>query len=312
MKKNPILGIYLFLFSFFPILSAENSLTNIELEGEFLYWTAYQNDFGCATHSSPVFSTTDFLSNQIDKPTYSWRPGYRLSGYYDVFFGEVGARFTSYQGALNERFTTSALDGFYPLFTLWNDKLPSDYTRFSSIYGNIDLWIVDAYAIFNLLSQDILIYPKIGVRNLWLNQSYDVTYDGGTFAAGTDILFRSSKFYGVGPQIGVTGFFQLFGNFFLTGEALGTWYAGTFKDFQSETFLGRTLTDQKLTQTYSRYSIDLQAGIEWVGSFFNDNFYTGLSVGGDWIYLNKGSNKLPFNGSSTFFAGIHAGLKIAF
>ena len=312
MKKFSKIGTVLFLFSFFSILCADSSSTNIELEGEFLFWTTYQNDFSSATHSTPVFTTTDFLSNRIDKPTYSWRPGYRLSGYCDVFFGEVGARFTSYQGALNERFTTPALNGFYPLFTLWNDQLPSDYTRFSSIYGNIDLWIIDAYAIFNLLSQDILIYPKIGVRNLWLNQSYDVTYDGGTFAAGTDILYRSSKFYGVGPQFGVTGFFPLFGNLFFTGEALGTWYAGNFRDFQSETFLDRTLTNQKFTQTFSRFSIDLQAGMEWVGGFFDDRFLTAITVGGDWIYFNKGSNKLPFNGSSTFFTGGHAGIKIAF
>lgn len=311
---SKFLHLFFLSASVFIFASSVEDLTSssLELEGEFLYWTAYQHDFSPANRPSSVLTTTNFLSNNIDLPSYSFKPGYRLSGFYDVFFGEIGARFTSYQGRLRERFNTSSLEGFYPLFTLWNDKLPNDYTRFSFIQGNIDLWIIDAFAVFNLLAEDILLYPKLGVRNLWINQNYDVTYDGGTFAGGTDILYRSTQFYGVGPQAGATGFLQLFGNFFLTGEALFTWYVGTYKDFQSETFLGLVLTNQKRSNTLGRFSVDLQGGLEWVGSFFNDRLLTGLTVGGDWIFINEGSDNLPYNGSSTFFTGIHAGLKVSF
>ena len=311
--KISILTTIFFLLS--PLFSAANEDyrdTTIELQGEVLVWTLYQRNMSPANTPQPIFTTNQFQGSKIDNVQYSWRPGYRLSGFYDVFFGEVGARFTSYQGSLNQRFTTSPTQGFYPLFTMWEDQQPSDYTRFSYINGKVDLWMIDAFAVFNLVSEDILIYPKVGVRNIWINQNYDTTYDGGTFVAGTDSIQRTSNYYGIGPQVGVTGFYHLFSHLFFTGEALVTWYAGTFKDIQTEIFLTRTLRNQSFHRTYGRFSVDLQGGFEWVSSFFNDKWMVGLDAGGDWIFFNNGSNNLPANGTNLYFTGVHGGLKLAF
>lgn len=286
--------------------------TTVELQGEVLAWTLYQRNMSPANNPRSIYTTNEFQGSKIDSADFSWRPGYRLSGFYDVFFGEIGATFTSYQGSLNQRFTTLPSQGFYPLFTMWKDKQSSDYTQFCYVNGKVDLWIIDAFAVFNLVSNDILIYPKFGVRNIWINQNYNATYDGGTFAAGRDIVERFSNYYGVGPQVGVTGFYHLFSNLFFTAQTLITWYAGTFKDQQTETFLNQTLRNQTFHRTYGRFSIDLQGGFEWVSSFFGDKWILGIDAGGDWIFLNNGSNNLPSNGTSIYFTGVHAGLKLAF
>lgn len=177
-----------------------------------LYWEAYEHGLGFTTKPSDILTTDDFTHKKVVNPTYKWEWGFRLGiGYTPC---ERDWTFQAYWTHLDSRAhgnktvnsDTPDWEGIFPIWSLSEDTLPSDYVSAARSSWRLHTNIGDLYAEYNwmgLCDNKLILMPFLGIRGVGLTQSLKVKYSGGTFFSGVDYNKLHSRYYGVGPRGGL-------------------------------------------------------------------------------------------------------------
>jgi len=236
------------------------------LSGDFLYWKSKQDNLKYTTQPLPVATSFDFTDSELISPHSEWKPAYRIV--VDYSFANTGwsaeLQYTQYNGSAHGTEVVSDSEGIFPVLSFASTTLPTDYVTSARSHWRLNTYLLDMIAVYERCFGDrFALTPTVAIRNTWITQNVHATYLGGTFSAGPDEVYLESKFYGIGPRIGLTPSLNLGYGLTLYGEAAGSLLYGWFNVHQNETFLS-VLRDSLHRQTQGiRWNADLIAGLKW-------------------------------------------------
>lgn len=158
--------------------------------------------------------------------------------------------------------------------------------RWKSYYNTFDINLSKPHHI----SRYFIVLPYIGLRGAWIDQNYDVNYDG-TFSSGHNVRYEASNdWWGVGLRAGFNSEYLLGGGWALFGRTAGSILYGKF-DIDQFTPLtissGFALNEEFYDNTTN---LELALGISW-GIFFGKNrYHFNLALGyefHEWFSMNR-------------------------
>jgi len=296
--------------------------SRFDLRGDFIYWYSNQSGMGYTTQPQSTFTTSNFSAGTLISPTYDWEPGFRVDAAYgfDQSYWSVGADVIWYRGKGHGSQSTSVVEGLFPAFSFAADSLPTDYANFADIKWRLHSTIFDVLLSYEwVYNCYVTVIPSFGVRNVWLRERANVHYLGGTYEAGTDMVYLKSNFYGIGPRLALKPQFYLGRGFSFYAEGAGSVFARWLNLNQSEKFLSTTRAS--LTRKFTsgaRWGVDTTAGFVYTYTFCNDTNIS-FDLGFDYFiffrqneFVHGPEYTLPSQGTSLMLYGGHAALGFRF
>lgn len=255
------------------------------LDGELLIWKAHQTGMNFAQGVVGANETTS--TNPYVKPNFRFDPGLRLQ------FGlrpshddwELDAVWTHFYTKAKQNYENSQIP-VLPLFGLHQPSgtTANDVSTSVSAVWRVNLNIIDLeLARASFLSKWVSVKPYIALRNLWLNQKYNVTAALPTTPQIGSSQIRSNL-WAMGPRAGFELKFGLGEGFYFFNNTSASLLWGFFKN--SQTTVQQT---GNLSTSYPRgpvdvhtstYNVDMSVGLGWDRKF-DDNHYR-ISIRGAW------------------------------
>lgn len=265
---------------------------------DYLYWTAKQESLNYTNEPSDIFTSMDFTSTDLIAPSFDWNSGFRVAAAYALPCSSWvgGLQYTQYSNYAHGHREADDSEGIFPtlVFDSADDSFvvfPEDYVSGAKSKWNLNTYFLDAVVGYEFCIADCFsIIPTLGVRNAWIDQKVHAEYTGGgLFAAGPCDVSLHSKFYGVGPRIGIKPIVTLGYGFNLYAEAAASFLFSWWDIHQSEFFLDEEVAAIHKKTTNFRWNGDLIAGVNW--TYCADmcsaiKAYT-LDVGFDYLYFSQ-------------------------
>jgi len=288
-----------------------------EIKAAALYWYSNQSGMGYTTSPQSTFTTSDFSGGHLVNPNYDWEPGFRI----DLAYGfnkshwSIGADLIWYHGKGRGSQNTEATEGLFPAFSFASDSLSTDYANSATIDWKLHFTLFDVLTSYEwCVNSWFSLIPSLGLRNGWIAEKSEIQYQGGTYAAGADIVLLNSHFYGIGPRLALKPQFLLGKGFSFYAEGAGTFFAGWFNIKQSETFLGasRAFLDRKVSG--GRWAVDTTAGLVYTYSISNRSSIS-FDLGFDYLvffsqneFVRASQFSVQKQGTALSLFGLHASL----
>jgi len=279
-----------------------------------LYWEAYEHGLGFTTKPSDILTTDDFTHKKVVNPTYKWQWGFRLGAGYTMcdrlwtFQGYWTHLDSRAHGDKSVNSDAPDFQGIFPVWSLSDDTLASDYVSAANTSWRLHTNIADIQAEYNwmgLLCDKLTVMPFLGLRGVGLTQSMKVKYAGGTFFTGVDINKLHSRYYGGGIRGGVNLDYYLTCGFSLFGRAAVAPLFGVEHLHLREKYFHT----ERYFHTSEKYkfmlSTDYQIGVRWKGLVLDNWPYFILSAsweGQEFFFANQ------FTRSRFNFFSKHRGL----
>ncbi len=289
----------------------EGTPQRVSLRGGFIYWFAKQNGLNFTNHSKSVFTTTDFTRSTLVHPDFVWKPGFELGtnyGFEDSFWS-VDLDFIYYRGIARGHKSAEKNKGMFPTLSFADNTLSSDYITSAKTEWHLSTTILDATGAYEWeCNRWCSLVPSIALRDVWIREKIHATYRGGTFN-GSDVVRMRSRFYGVGPLLGLTSNFVVCDMFSLYASASASYLAGWFHVRQKEALFRASLERDVFG---GRWNGNFSLGITGSKDFESNSSYVDLDIGFDYLFFTRqyefihGSQfSLPKRGKALILYGIH-------
>ena len=286
----------------------------VDIRGDFIYWYSNQSGLGFTTKSESTFTTSNFSNGSLVDPSFDWDPGVRLDVIYgfDRSYWSLGADALWYGGTGSGSKNIGTTDGMFPALSFASSTLPTDYVTNSKINWRLNFTILDFFTSYEWVCNSYFaLIPSLGLRNIWITEKAHVSYQGGTFQAGTDTVRLTSRFYGVGPRLALRPQVTFGQGFSFYAEGAGEFFGGWFDIHQNETFLGATLAKVNRDVSGIRWAVDTTAGVVYAYDISN-TMNVSLDVGFDYSayfdqneFVHGSQYTLHSQGSALTLYGIH-------
>jgi hypothetical protein len=294
----------------------------VSLRGGFLYWFAKQNGLNFTNHSQSVFTTSDFTRSTLVHPDFEWKPGFELGtnyGFEDTFWS-VDLDFIYYRGNARGHKSAEENKGMFPALSFADNTLSSDYVTSAKTEWHLSTAILDATGAYEWqCNQWFSLIPSIALRDVWIRENIHATYRGGTYNAGSDVVRMRSRFYGVGPLLGLTSNFNVWDIFTLYGSASASYLAGWFHIRQKEIFLSKTRALLERDVFGGRWNGNFTLGVTLGTDFEKNTKSVELDLGFDYLFFTRqyefvhGSQfSLPKRGKALILYGFHVSAEAHF
>lgn len=313
-----------------PVLLNPCAHFDIYTTGSFLYWKAAGNYLAYAFVQVPLHSVEDQgeLANLLPTgfpviPDFNYQPGYRLGiGYkIDRDHWDLYAEYTCFHQTVNSEVIAPTIrSNILPIWLLsinnliYGNLTPANGTaayRQAKSFWLVNLDILDAETGRNLfLGTHLTIRPSIGLRNLWLNQKYNVSYlttdlpspiNGAVWVNS----FNHSRSWGIGPKFGLTNTWNLLWGFKILGNIDASLLY--VQEHISATQLNPLIAfshpsgpkhkelayQTQLDINTLKPILDMSLGLGWGRSFFCDKIFWDFLLNYDFsIYFNQSGIQL--------------------
>jgi hypothetical protein len=294
----------------------------VSLRGGFLYWFAKQNGLSFTNHSQSIFTTSDFTRSTLVHPDFEWKPGFELGtnyGFEDTFWS-VDLDFIYYRGNARGHKSAEKNKGIFPALSFADNTLSSDYVTSAKTEWHLSTAILDATGAYEWdCNSWFSLTPSIALRDVWIREKIHATYRGGTYNAGSDVVRLRSRFYGVGPLLGLSSSFNVWDIFTLYGSASASYLAGWFHVRQKEAFLSKTRALLERDVFGGRWNGNFTLGVTLGTDFEKNTKSVELDLGFDYLFFTRqyefahGSQfSLPKRGKALILYGFHVSAEAHF
>lgn len=294
------------------------------IEGEGLFWQANEGSLDYGTESK---STATIKGGKVKQPHFDWDWGFRLGiGYkvpndkWDLFL-----HYTYLQG--EARGDSSAV----AIFPVWASGFHfsgpgSFYATSAKAHWEMILNLLDLEWGRNCLAGKWLSFrPFIGIRSLFIDQNYHVSYRGGTVApVDEDKVHLDTDFWGIGMRMGVNSLWGLGKGFGIYGNGSFSLLSGHFDVEEREKLKEadiRLLSVEKEVDNVV-VAADLALGLQWDYLFSRNRYHFGIKFGWEFNlffdqnqlfnFLSTSPSSIHFQNDDLTFQGITLGLRFDF
>ncbi|MBS0604195.1 MAG: hypothetical protein JSS60_04045 [Verrucomicrobia bacterium] len=257
------------------------------ISGDLLCWLPREKSISFLNKGLDVFKTSDFTEANRVFPDFDWDFGYRL-GIGHLFAEQkwdVSVNWTHYKafsdqkkGSLEKTFV-----GMFPIWSIADDIIEGDYVSYGKMHWTLDLDLLDLKFSRDLPFGRFNLKPFVALTTGWVNQDFDITYTGGIFLSGFDIIEMKNNYWGMGPSIGFDPRFYLGAGWSLYGNAAMTMLIGSFDVHQKENYLFSERVDLHRHRNRLGWVSDLGVGILWKTLFMQQRYALSFKLG--WEYL---------------------------
>lgn len=295
------------------------------ISGGFLYWFAKQEGVDYTNQPQSVLTTSDFTTSSLVEPNFKWKPGYELEARYgfDRSYASFGLHFIYYRGKADGHKTAEDLEGIFPVLSFSDATLPSDFITSARMHWMLNTALLDADLAYEIRCGSwFSLTPFVALRNAWIHQKIRAEYEGGTFSAGPDVVRLKSRYFGIGPLVGIMPKISLGKWCYFYGEASGAYLWGNFDVSQKEEFLSLQTAHEKRDPSGhcwdGNFSAGLVFGTDWKKRFCGIKNLD-LDVGADYLFFTRqyafkhGQQfTLPISDKTLKLYGIHISLAVHF
>lgn len=202
------------------------------ISGEFLYWTAEEGglDYAIRMKKAPLNPSDTYAQGDMEKASFSWDPGYRLSlGYYRApNFWEADLQWTyihlSGNGtqkrppAEQGRF----INGTWP--QIFSHPLQKATSALHLHYQMIDLLANRVFHLFN--NPHLRLRLVGGLTGVWLHQGWNISYFDSE--GNSTHISNRWRYWGFGFKGGMTFDWFWGKDFYITGQAVAGTTSGHY------------------------------------------------------------------------------------
>lgn len=253
---------------------------------DLLLWQAHENGLGYAIKNEGVDTTP--TEGRVKHPDFDWNWGFRTGlGYNLPHDGwDLFANYTRLNSTADQRSTNADSDDI--LFGTVN--APSVARAFGTATKAKNHWHCDLNMIDLEMGREFYVSkwlslrPFAGFRTAWVDQEFNVDYQGGTLAVTgqTYDIDQKNKYWGFGLRTGINALWTLGSGVSFYSDAAISLLHGFFKvkyEAELEHVNEKTLNDVKDSYHVSRAITDLAIGLQYDHMFFNDAFHLGIRAG---------------------------------
>ncbi len=282
IQKTPSQGV-------FDPASLKNN-QRLWVDAELLFWQAHMGSLSYGIDSK---STTAIQEGHVKSPDFEWEPGFRVGmGYilphdkWDLF-----VNYTHLYGKAEGHAGGSSRVVFPSWASNFADTSPF-YADSARAHWHLHLNMGDLELGRNCFAGTWLsLRPFIGVRGLWIDQDYSVSYKGGTVApSDQDNIAIESDFWGVGLRMGVNSLWGIGKGFSLYGNGSASLLSGNFDIHEKEKLQKADLERFNIKSDVSTVvaDADLSLGLQWDYLFSKDRYHFGVKLGWECdIFFNQ-------------------------
>ncbi len=267
---------------------------NLFIEADWLYWKANETGLSYALKQDGFNENKPQIMNigSVANPKFDWESGFRLGLGYNIPYDswDLSLIWTWNEGKAKDS-QSSQEDGpptIYPSYI--HPNAYNDENIFSCFQANSDLLIH-----LNMLDLDLgrqfktgkwlSLRPHLGIRTIWLDQSYDVKYEDLysynlkkkklKFVLDEYLTHMINNFWGIGIQGGLDSQWVIKGDISIFGNLTTALLYGVFDTSYTESFLLKEVTDGTTLSEENNFHagraiLDLQMGLRWSSSFFKE------------------------------------------
>lgn len=281
----------LFFFCQFSSLFAEPlPAAGFYVDAAALYWRVQENGLGYAVESH---SSAQISDGKIKSPSFDWDFGFQVGIGYRIPHDrwELLLFYTSLQTHTDHELKSKGEEIFFPV---WQVPQPS-ITFFADevkMHWRLHLGVLDLLVSRNLcVSSSLSLMPQIGVRTAWIRQKFNLEYKGGNlFPFNEEFIRMKNKYWGIGPDVKVTGKWNMGMGFHLEAAGGVSLLFGQFYLHQDEdTFV----TKEKILGMHNMFKsaapvLETRLGIIWERSFTHWLKRFCAELGWDqWIFFSQ-------------------------
>lgn len=294
---------------------------HFSLDYELLYWKAKQQGLGFINQPSSVPLTSDYTQKPRINPNPEWNVGFRLGVGYapENYRWSFDVDWTSFNTSAHKHKSVSSTEGMFPFFTLGDDVFEGDYATFAKLHWTMRMNLLDVGAQMRTLCRKRnVLDPFFVLRNAWISQTEKVTYKGGSFNAGEDVVKLSSTFYGVGPRVGIAPRFSFSNHFSCYGVGGFSAFYGFFSVSEHERFVEVPQESKHHSPAGFRWSVDFAAGLLLERVVDSKHFQLDIDLGGDYLFFNRqnsfkyGPQDVSHQGKNLTILGVHFSVAMKF
>lgn len=233
------------------------------------------------------------IEGNLKTNSFQWDWGLRVGlGYkFDYDDWEADASYTYFKAHSDERINQTATFDVIPLRGEPTNTTTPDILSAAKASSqvkirldNIDLRLARHY----FVSKDLSFRPHFGLKNSWIQLNQDIRFEGNDVPASKVFKnFDTSKFWGIGPEVGIDSKWYLCNGFSIFGAASGSLLYGYFKVYH----------DEVNSVDVDKYYVDISAPVHRFvpnaqislglayDKYFNDNKqHLGATLGWETIY----------------------------
>jgi hypothetical protein len=263
------------------------------ISGGFLYWFAKQNGLDYTNQPQSIMTMGDFTTSSLVEPNFKWEPGYELEARYgfDRSYANFGLHFIYYRGKADGHKTAKDLEGMFPVLAFSDATLPSDFITSAEMHWTLNTALLDADLAYEIRCGSwFSLSPFVALRNAWIHQKVRAEYEGGAFSAGPDAVHLKSRYFGIGPLVGIMPKISLGRWCYFYGEASGAYLWGSFDVRQKEMFLSTETAHLKTEPSGNRWNGNFSAGLvfgtDWKKRFCGIKNLA-LDMGADYLFFTR-------------------------
>jgi hypothetical protein len=252
------------------------------LDGEVLFW---QSSVGSLDYGVESNSTTLIRHGHVKHPHFDWDWGFRLGAGYKVPYDRWDL-FASY--TFMRSHAHGHTEGSHIVFPSWASGANFSgtgtfYASKAKAHWHLTLNMIDLELGRNCFAgQWLTIRPFMGVRGLFIDQDYNVEYQGGTVAPNDeDHIHLDTDFWGVGIRMGFNSLWGLGKGFGLYGNGSASLLSGHFDVEEKEKleYADRELLNTERDVDNVIVTADLALGLQWDYLFSKDRYHFGVKFG---------------------------------
>lgn len=261
------------------------------VDAEVLIW---QSNMGGLAYGTSSLSSLQIEEGRAKRPHFAWDVGCRLGlGYklphdkWDVYlaYTHLNGNARGHTGGSNRVVFPSWVPDFSGIVSPFYADTASGHWHLNLNKGDLDL------GRNCFVSEWLSLRPFVGVSGLWVDQTYNVNYGGGSVAPFDKArVHLKSDCWGVGVRMGVNSLWGLGKGFSIYGDGSASLLAGYFKVHETEKL--QTSNFQKFNIESDPSSIvgdaNLALGLQWDYLFSKDRYHFGFKLGWEFdLFYNQ-------------------------
>lgn len=293
-----------------PVLLNPHAWANVYVTGSYLYWRASADylAYGFLDNSfspNPGDIQNILFNGKALEPHFRYKPGYKLGLGYKLHRDrwDLYAEYTQFHQTTHSSKTVQP--GGQHIHAVWlifvaPVIIQDDFQSCSSKWKtNFDILDVEVGRNF-FCGRYLTFRPSLGLRTLWLEQKYDLTYV--SFRQAIPVFgHNKSRSWGIGPRCGLDSAWNLYGGLKAVGNvAISLLHVeDRVRVKQSIPFLlTQGLSDDTIYANKESISLikpilDLSLGLGWEWPFRREKYALNLEVTYDYsLYWDQGSIQL--------------------
>ncbi len=258
----------------------------------FLYFYASERGLSYALTNSTKTQFAPNIGASLVNMDFEYKPGVRL-GFGYVTNHDDWDIYSEYTRFYQTTSSSKKAPQNGSLFTFWLKNQNQGFAESASAKWNLDMDILDIELGRSGAVQGVVFRPFFGLRSMWLDQKYNVSYfdvipasTQGVYSEEINSKNKSSS-WALGPRFGVDTQWIFGKGIYLLGDIAGSLIYTSYKvsHRESNTFGNMPSFILKNSPENLRANLELALGLGWGTSIYQNRYHMDLSAGYEFHYF---------------------------